>query len=279
MDSLTSGLLEAAGMRAKKNEPRVHDAAETGDRRLAGPVGLCSSCSLRGCSRFLRLKAEQQAIIARLLQKQKPVPERAEIVEAGKPAELYTLYDGWACRYMALPDGRRQIINFLLPGDIIGFDGALFGEVRYSVVMLTSGVLCCFGRQTIGTLLETSPEFGKYLLTSAVAEIRTLEQRIFALGRKSAVEKIAIQLLELYLRLEAINRTVPGSPSCSFPLTQRHLADATGLTPTHVNNTLQQLRGEGIVSLSGRLLTIHDFRRLRALACVHEPALEPSLLL
>lgn len=251
----------------------------TAGPRLPSPAGTCASCALRDCSRFLHLETEERAIVAGLLQRRKSVPERAEIVKAGKSPELYALYDGWACRYVVLPDRRRQIVNFLLPGDTIGLDGALFGHVNYSVTMLTSGVLCCFGDQAVGTLLETSRGFAEHLLTSAMAEVRALEQRIVALGRKSAAERIACQLLDLYTRLEAINKTTPGSPSCFFPLTQRHLADATGLTPTHVNNTLQHLRGEGIVTLSGRLLTIHDLPRLTALACVTAPALEPCLLL
>lgn len=186
---------------------------------LPGPGGVCASCPLRNCSRFLALTPEQQALIARLLQKQKSVPERAEIANAGEPAKLFTLYDGWGYRHIALPNGRRQIIDFILPGDTIGLDGALFGKVNASVTMLTSGVLCCFGDGAVGTLLKASPEFGQYLLTSVMAETRALEQRIVALGRKSAVERVAFQLLDLYTRLEAINKTASGSHSCFFPLT------------------------------------------------------------
>ncbi len=246
---------------------------------LPGPGGVCASCPLRNCSRFLALTPEQQALIARLLQKQKSVPERAEIANAGEPAKLFTLYDGWGYRHIALPNGRRQIIDFILPGDTIGLDGALFGKVNASVTMLTSGVLCCFGDGAVGTLLKASPEFGQYLLTSVMAETRALEQRIVALGRKSAVERVAFQLLDLYTRLEAINKTASGSHSCFFPLIQRHLADAAGLTPTHVNNTLRLLRGEGFVALSGKLLTIHDLPRLRALAGVPASAPDPRMLL
>lgn len=228
---------------------------------------------------FRRLTVEQRSLVAQVLRSQKSVPERAEIVEAGSPATLCTLYEGWAYRYILLPDGRRQIVDFLVPGDTVGLDGAILGHAGYSVAMLTSGVLCCFAQETLTTLLKANHEFGEHLLAMAAAEIRTLEQRVVALGRKSAIERIAHQFLDLYRRLEAIGKTVPGATSCPLPLTQRHIADATGLTPTHVNNTLQQLRSDGVLSLSGRLLTIHDLPRLQELASVTARAPETRLLL
>lgn len=238
----------------------------------------CASCYLRECQQFWQLNGEQKSVIARLLQKQIAVREKSEVATAGKSSELYTLHEGWAYRYIVLSDQRRQIINFILPGDTIGLDAALYGTVAYSVAMLTSGILCCFGQQTIGTLLKASPAFGEYLLKSSIADVRRLKQQIVDLGRKSAEERMASLLLGLFIRSAAITRTTPGPLSCFFPPTQRHLADAAGLTPTHVSNTLTRLRAEGIVELSGKLLTIHDLPRLQKLAGMTTSALDKKFL-
>lgn len=234
--------------------------------RPPGAGGSCDDCPLLDCAQFLALSPPLRTLLAGLMQGQAIAIEGAEIVAAGQPGELFTLHDGWAYRWTALADGRRQIIDFHLPGDLIGVEAALGGPVTHSVTMLTSGVLCRFGRPDLARLLADHPALGELFLRSAMAEIRSLERSVAALGRMTATERLATLLVGLYRRSSAINRVAPGSRSCFFPATQRHLADAAGLTPTHVNNTLRHLREQGIATLSGRLLTVHDLPELTRLA-------------
>src|SRR5579862_3209742 len=80
------------------------------------------------------------------------------IVHAGEPAELYTLFSGWAYRFKTLPDGRRQILNFALPGDLLGLQASMFSNSLYDIVALTNVELCVFPRSRLWALFERMPE-------------------------------------------------------------------------------------------------------------------------
>jgi CRP-like cAMP-binding protein len=81
-------------------------------------------------------------------------------------------------------------------------------------------------------------------------------------GRRDARSRIAHLLCELALRMDAAGLAEDGA--YRFPLTQEQLADCTGLTPVHTNRVLQSLRQEGLISLTSRSLTVHDWRGLRS---------------
>ncbi len=164
---------------------------------------------------------------------------------------------------MTLPDGRRQILDFVLPGETIGIASGVFGAASHSVTMLTTGVICCFGPVNIVELLRSDPMCGEALLRSVSVECRTLERRLVELGQKNAEERLASLLYHLFLRSTDSFQGTPVVSTCFFPPTQRQLADATGLTPTHVSNTLSKLRMMKILDLSKKILTIHDHERLR----------------
>ena len=83
-------------------------------------------------------------------------------------------------------------------------------------------------------------------------------------GQRTAFERIAHLVCELFLKLEAVGLTQ--GFRCDWPLTQADLADATGLTSVHVNRTLQQLRREGLIEIAGRKLAILNLARLQSVA-------------
>jgi CRP-like cAMP-binding protein len=93
------------------------------------------------------------------------------------------------------------------------------------------------------------------LVTAAIQREWTLN-----LGQRSAYERLAHLLVELYIRLAAVGRAQEGR--CDFPLTQNDLADATGLTAVHVNRTLQELRRDELIELDRKQLRILDLKRM-----------------
>jgi CRP/FNR family transcriptional regulator, anaerobic regulatory protein len=211
----------------------------------------------------MRIEPEVREMISGLRTGQIRYPENAMLVDAGQPGgALQTIYDGWAFSYLILPDGGRQIISFLLPGDFVSVEMALDRPAHASVRALTPVILCTFNPQALRELTEANPKVGDHLLRSMLSDVHVLERRIVSLGRRNAAERLARLLLCLFERSVAMKKSIGNS--CYFPATQRHLADALGLTPTHVSTTLRQLREQGILTLSDRLLTILDMQRIQS---------------
>jgi CRP-like cAMP-binding protein len=193
-----------------------------------------------------------------------------EIVPQGGPIRRARLVlDGWACRLRTLADGRRQIIGFLIPGDMIGLSHKP-GPLELCATVALTRTQCLDAtplKDAIAREAARWPGLAAALRRGARAEEGQLLDHITRLGRQTAYERVAHLLLELHARL-----TVAGlatGPAFPMPLTQETLADALGLSVVHVNRILQQLRREKLVELrAGRavllqpdlLAGIADFR-------------------
>ena len=173
------------------------------------------------------------------------------------------IVSGWACRERVLADGRRQIINVLLPGDGIGLrrhPGGELAAVRALTALETIDASCvaeavCAGRAPgIAGALEAAENLEHLLL---------LDQLV-RLGRQTAYERVAHFLLELQRRLEVVQ--LGDRQRFPMPLTQEILADALGLSIVHVNRTLQQLRREGLIELHSGVAILLDRDRLADIA-------------
>ena len=166
--------------------------------------------------------------------------------EGGLLARPRFIVSGWGCRQRVLPDGRRQIFGFLIPGDGVGL-GRRTGPELSAAAALTV-------METVDAepVLEAVQAGRAPALARAIAVIETLEQRqlldhMVRLGRQTAYERVAHFLLELQQRLET--EGLGDSQRFPLPLTQEMLADSLGLSIVHVNRTLQQLRREGLIEL------------------------------
>lgn len=192
-------------------------------------------------------KALDRAITARV--GQELLHEGQEIVNA------MLLVRGWAARTRCLEDGRRQIINFLLPGDLIGYSD-LPRPLAPSTVVALSDLLWCPAPDA-----HSSASLARAYSTSRAIDEAHLLGQITRLGRLSADERIQDLLLELMERLELAGLAQGGR--CEIPLTQEMLADALGLTPVHVNRMLQQARQAGELSWRSGQLVLHDPKAIR----------------
>jgi CRP/FNR family transcriptional regulator len=174
---------------------------------------------------------------------------------------LYCLASGWATLYNLLGDGRRQILQFVLPGAILAFLPAPGAAVNYGVQALTDAVVSIVPRASLTRLSRDHPEFGMQL-AGLIARDRSLAyDRLASIGRRSARERVAHLLLELFIRFRM---RWPGQhgEQLQLPLSQEHIGDATGLTGVHVNRVLQDLRKNGIVEFHYRRLHILNPDRL-----------------
>jgi len=185
-----------------------------------------------------------------------PFHARQELVKEGTEIERsLLLVRGWAARTRCLEDGHRQIICFLLPGDFVACANAHLTLASSTVVALTDGMICTAPDISASPALDAA-----YAVSHAIDEAHLLGQ-ITRLGRLNAHERIQDLLLELLDRMTFAGMAHDGH--LSTPLTQEMLADALGLTPVHVNRTLQQARQAGELTWRNGDVVLHDPKEIR----------------
>lgn len=176
------------------------------------------------------------------------------------PPGLWLLEDGWAARFKILRDGRRHISRFYAPGDLCDLSWLVSDAVDQSVMALTPVQTAEVDRDELDTRIEQDPSLSAFVARDALAEMRTQAEWLITLGCKSAAERIAHFLCELYVRLE--QRGLVNHQQCDFPLSQQDVADFTGMTAVHACRRLRDLRQQDIIELRYRRLSILDFDRL-----------------
>jgi CRP-like cAMP-binding protein len=193
-------------------------------------------------------------------------PAQTELCTERRVQIPKVLLSGWCCQQRLLGDGRRQIIRFLTPGDIIGSIIHPSVPANCAVIALTPIVVA--DARSLLRALEGSPSplpgLAKAIWQMYHAEELTLHDQVVRLGRQTAYERVLHLILELHSRLDAIG-LVHGD-SFDFPLTQEVLADALGLSLVHVNRTLQQIRRDRVVELRGGRVTLLQPDSIKATA-------------
>jgi CRP-like cAMP-binding protein len=174
------------------------------------------------------------------------------------------LVSGFAFRCRVLPDGRRQILSYLIPGDLCDTRQLLTGAASHTVSTLTAANVVPFAREDMLRLVERFPRVGQALCWVALIEEGITREWLVNIGQRTALERLAYLLCEIFTRMEAVGLTDRGR--CELPLTQVELADSVALSTVHVNRTLQELRRRGLVSMSSGMLEIHEFDALQTLA-------------
>ncbi len=225
----------------------------------------CFECALRRSGAFKPISDMELAFINEMKRDHLVCPPGAEIIAAGQDqAELYTLYAGWALRCKTLPDGRRQILNIILPGDLIGLQGAMFEAAAYSVEAITEVQLCLLPRRKVWSLFENMPELAFDVTWLGSREESIVDENLISAGQRSAPERIAALIIQLYKRLDKLGLVADGT--MPFPLTQQHIADTLGLSLVHTNKSLAKLRKLGMFSQSDGTLLLSNPKALESLA-------------
>ena len=215
-------------------------------RTVANPVP-CRQCPLQACP-GLRPHAPEEIPYIQSFKLGELAGERGETVieQDVTRGGLYTLLDGIMMRYRTLPDGRRQIVNFMFPGDLVGLEGAFGEPASHSVEMLRAARLCLFDYKRYYDLIVAQPSLGYDITWLAAKEETALEEHLVALGRRSARERVA------YLAIWLIDRArgtcmADGGNRLEVTITQAQIADMLGLSLVHTNRTIKALERQGLV--------------------------------
>ena len=193
------------------------------------------------------------------------IPARRTICHPKEWSEFVTVIcKGWAVSSITLADGRRQIMAFLLPGDIVSIVSLLEPMSGRTVEAITEVTYRRFKRSDLKAVMLKSPDLLDKISKAWIDERAQSDQLALDLGRRTADERIARLILSLAERLA--KRSMRNGGTMEFPLRQRHIADATGLTPVHVSKVLSEFQRAGLVEIGGRTLTIINETDLRRAA-------------
>lgn len=225
----------------------------------------CADCALRKNAAFRNFEKDQLKFVEDLKSGELVAqPGTTIFLEGQNSAHLYTILSGWVFRYKMLEDGRRQILNFSLPGDLIGLQTYVFDTLDHSVEALTEVVLCVFPREKIWTIFENYPELAFDLTWIGARSEHLLDNNLLSVGRMTAAERVAYALQQIYDRLDQLGMTKRGT--AELPFTQQHLADALGLSHVHTNTTLKKLTEKKLISWKPSHLKLLDRQGLASLA-------------
>lgn len=188
--------------------------------------------------------------------------ERGDAIqeEGGRTEFLFTILDGVAIRFVTLDDGRRQIVNFMFPGDLIGLQGAFDEDLNNSVEALVPIRLCRFRRKEFLALIQEHPRLGYDITWLAAKEESALEGHLVSLGQRSAKERVVFLAVWLLDRALATGIASKGN-ILAIPVTQSQIADMLGLSLVHTNRTIRALDRDGLVRWTSREICVPDMEK------------------
>lgn len=190
------------------------------------------------------------------------VAAREDIIREGEvPENVNLVLEGIACRYKVLPNGRRAIVAFLLPGDFCDLHVAILDHMDHTIGALTPCTIAEIPRTTIEDLTANWPRIARALWWATLVDEGILREWLVNMGQRPSDRKLAHLFCELQARLALVGLATENE--FPLPLTQEELGDTLGLSTVHVNRVLQQMREDGLIRLQGRTVSIPDLARLK----------------
>ncbi len=219
------------------------------------------SCLLSSFQNYIDLTEVEKSLLKTLEQDATEYTRGHLLLEENSSEHrFYTVMSGWAYSSRLLTDGKRQILDIFLPGQIIGLREVGYDRSLTSVTTLSPMVACPFPKERLHTIFSEAPRLTDLFFMVMARDQHMLIERIINIGRRPAAERLAHFLLEMRARLQADTSTF------ELPLNQAILADTLGLTPIHVSRTIKKLREQGLVSVTNGKVTISNEHGLTRLA-------------
>jgi len=220
---------------------------------------------IRKLESISRLENADKQALARLPLRTRSVEAGVEVIAQGSvPTEICFVIEGWMCRYAITEQGSRQIVAFHIPGDLPDRDSLHLPHLDHAIGSVSAARLAFIPHADLLELTERHPNIAVAMWRDAVVDAGIFRQWLTSVGRRTARQRVAHLICEMFTRMEALG--LADGDHFSFPVTQAQLADALGLSPVHVNRMVQDLRTEGLISWKAAIMTIHDRAALREVA-------------
>ena len=215
--------------------------------------------------RFIALSDDDLDCLWELIEADLKVSKRRDLVVDGfEYRKLCFVESGFASRYKLLRNGKRQIVNLILPGDVIGLPGSFLEKACYSVIAISDMKLQVCSINEYVRLCYRRPQFALMLSWLAVQESITCAEHAINIGRRTPPERLSHFLLEVHSRLEAVG--LAQKDSFDLPFSQEIMSDVLGLSVPHLNRTLAKLRGEGLIDVAAHRIRLVDVKALEMLS-------------
>lgn len=225
------------------------------------PARACRACPIRTRGLCGSLSDMDLALIEGLRETPRHLAPGQDLFSQGEFSDhVFNILDGWAFLYELLEDGRRQILQFAMPGDLVGFRAAR-GVSLFGAQAIDRVELCVLPRRRLTAFACEHPGLALRLMSMLSTDEQLAYERITSIGRKTALERISALLLELFYRVKHRAPQIAGE-EVVLPLTQPLIADATGLTPVHTNRMLMELRQRAVIEYGNGVFRILDPARL-----------------
>jgi CRP-like cAMP-binding protein len=217
---------------------------------------------LRKLANFTQLSDEESAVVNESTLDARVFAAGEDVISQGdRTGGVKLLLEGFACRYKVLEDGRRQIVAFFVPGDLCDLRVFILKRMDHSIGAVVESKVATISPENVLKMTHNYPTLTRALWWSTLVEEAIAREWIVNVGQRNALERIAHLFCELLYRFRAVGMNEGNS--CTLPLTQVELAETMGLSPVHVNRTLQELRRQKLITLEGGTLTIQDLPALK----------------
>lgn len=221
---------------------------------------------LKKLAQFSDFSEDDKSLINELTSgRQKNYGAREDIIREGEHSDdIHVVLAGLACRYKVLEDGSRQIMAFLVPGDPCDSEIFILEEMDHSIGTLAPSLVASVSGARMKEMLLSRASVALAFWWNTLQDEGVLRERIIDEGRRGAYARLGYLIYEVFLRMRAVGEIE--DQRFEFPVTQVDLADATGLTPVHVNRMLKRLREENLIAIEWKTWTVLDPDGLRKAA-------------
>ena len=210
------------------------------------------------------LTDDEREAIRRVPMAIRDLPPRLDLVREGdQPRECCLVLSGIAIRYKLAGDGQRQILAFCVPGDIPDLQSLHLASLDHNLASLTPIRAGFIPHEALHEIHARYPRIAGALWRETLIDSAIFREWMVGLGQRDALSRTAHLLCELFVRLQVVGLT--DGREVTLPITQVEFADALGMTPVHINRTLQELRARKLITLKGKSLVVKHWEELREL--------------
>jgi CRP-like cAMP-binding protein len=227
---------------------------------------LCAHVFIRRLSELQELNVSDERALSDIINPGREVSKGQDIVAEGSaPTSVSIVVSGVASRYKVLSGGQRQILGFLLPGDMADDFGGGSNVFDHGVSASTPCMVEKIPRHEFQQVLDAHPNIARAVWQYSFAQGSLYRSWLVNTRRRSALERLAYLFCEQFVRLQAVELAEPRAP-IPLHIVQSDLADATGMSVVHLNRTLQRLRSRKLIGRDRSKLEILDWEGLKELA-------------
>jgi CRP-like cAMP-binding protein len=218
---------------------------------------------IRKIEHLIVLSNEEKNVLMSACSITKQLKADEDVVRDGdEPSDCNLLLEGMVFRYKVTAEGRRQIMAFHTPGDIFDAQSFILERMDHSIGTLTPCKIALIPHRTMLEITQAYPRIARAVWKDTLIDAAIFREWMTSIGRRTSSARIAHLMCEVYVKLQIVGLAV--NNQIDWPITQEEIGDALGLSSVHVNRILQELRGDGLITLERRTLTIHDWEGLQA---------------